>query len=92
LSLASVSGSDVFKAIKRLKPSKSLGVDAIPGFIIKGFTDIFVPVLKHMFNLSLSQQYFLTLWKQAAIVPFFKTGNCASVSNYRPIILWHVRP
>jgi hypothetical protein len=60
---------DVSKAIKHLRPSKSVGADDIPGFIIKGCTDIFVPVLKHIFNLSIYQQYFTTLWKQAAIVP-----------------------
>jgi hypothetical protein len=47
LSLAPLSDSDVIKAIKRLRPSKSVGVDDIPGFIIKGCTDIFVHVLKH---------------------------------------------
>jgi hypothetical protein len=48
----------MFKAIKRLRPSKSVGVDNIPGSVIKGFTDIFVRVLKYIFNLSGSQQYF----------------------------------
>jgi hypothetical protein len=83
LPLASVSDSDVKNAIKRLRPSKSVGIDDIPGFIIKGCTDIFVPVLKHIFNLSLSQQHFPTLWKQAVL----KKGKCSSVSNYRPISL-----
>jgi hypothetical protein len=53
--LASVSDSDIIKTIKRLRPSKSIEVDDVPGFIIKGCTDIFVPILKHIFNLSLSQ-------------------------------------
>jgi hypothetical protein len=44
----------------RLKPSKSVGVDDIPGFIIKGCTNIFVPVLKHIFNISLSRQYYFS--------------------------------
>ncbi|PNF20040.1 hypothetical protein B7P43_G05817 [Cryptotermes secundus] len=87
LPLASVSDSDVIKAIKRLRPSKSVGVDDIPGFIIKGCTDIFVPILKHIFNLSLSQHNFPSLWKQAAIVPVLKKGKSTSVSNYRPISL-----
>jgi hypothetical protein len=87
LPLASVSDSDVYKAIKRLRPSKSVGVDDIPGFIIKGCTDIFVPILKHIFNLSLSQHYFPSLWKQAAIVPVLKKGKSTSVSNYTPISL-----
>jgi hypothetical protein len=60
LSLAPVSDSDVSKAVKRLSPSTSAGVD-IPGFIIKGCTDIFVHVLIHIFKLSLSQQYFSNL-------------------------------
>jgi hypothetical protein len=32
-------------------------VDNIPGFTIKSCMDIFVPIRKHIFNLSLSQQY-----------------------------------
>jgi hypothetical protein len=73
--------------IKLLRPSESVGVDNIPGFVIKSCTDIFVPVLKHIFNLSLSQQFLPTLWKQVAIVPVFRKGNSASVSNYRPMFL-----
>jgi hypothetical protein len=61
LTLAPVSDSDVIKTIKRLRPSKSVGLDDIPGFIIKGCTDILVPILKHIFNLSLSEHYFPTL-------------------------------
>jgi hypothetical protein len=62
----------IFKAIKLLRPSKSVEVDDIPGFEIKGCTDIFLPVLKYIFNLSLSQQYFPTLWKLVAIVLVLK--------------------
>jgi hypothetical protein len=79
LTLAPVSHSDISKAINRLKPSKSVGLDGIPGFVIKGCSDVFVPVLKHIF-LSLSQQYFLTLWKQAAIIPVLKKGKSTCVS------------
>jgi hypothetical protein len=56
-----------------LRPSKSVGVDDIPGFIIMGVTNIFVLVLTHIFNSSLFQQYFPTLWKQAAIFAVLKT-------------------
>jgi hypothetical protein len=30
---------------------------------------------------------FPILWKQAAVVPVFKTGNSAIVTNYRPITI-----
>jgi hypothetical protein len=36
---------------------------------------IFVPILKHIFNLSVSLHYFPTLWKQAAIVLFSKKAK-----------------
>jgi hypothetical protein len=58
LPLAPVSDSDVIKAIQLVRPSKSVGVDDVPEFIIKGCTDIFVPIIKHIFNLILSQQFF----------------------------------
>jgi hypothetical protein len=58
LPLVPVSDSDVLKAIRRLRPSKFIGVNDISGFIIKWCTDIFVPLLRNIFNLSLSQQIF----------------------------------
>jgi hypothetical protein len=85
LSLAHISEADVSKVIKRLKPSKSVELDDIPGFVIKGCSVIFIPILKHIFNLSLTQQYCPAVWKKAAVVPIFKRGNHAAVSNYRPI-------
>jgi hypothetical protein len=39
----------------------------------------------HIFNLSLTQQYFPAAWKEAAVVPVFKIGINSAVSNYRPI-------
>jgi tRNA G37 N-methylase TrmD len=35
--------------------------------------------------LSLTQQYFPAAWKEVAVVPVFKNGNHAAVSNYRPV-------
>jgi hypothetical protein len=35
--------------------------------------------------LSLTQHYFLATWKETGILPVFKRGNHADVSNYRPI-------
>ena len=87
LPTARISASDVQNAIKRLRPTKSVGLDGIPSFIIKGCSEIFVPVLKFIFNLSLSQNVFPKLWKQAAIVPVFKKGKASSVGNYRPVAI-----
>jgi hypothetical protein len=66
LSFAPLSNADVCKAIKRLKRSKSVGLD-LPVSVIKICSGIFIPVLKHTFSLSLTQQYFPTVWKKAAL-------------------------
>jgi hypothetical protein len=55
LSLAPISELEMCKALKRLRPSKAVGLDGIPSFVIKSCSEIFIPVLKHIFNLSLSQ-------------------------------------
>jgi hypothetical protein len=56
LPLALVYHEDVLKAIKCLKPTKSVGFNDTPGYIIKGCSGIFVLVLRYIFNLSLTQQ------------------------------------
>jgi hypothetical protein len=40
LPLTPVSDADICKAIERLKHSKSVGLDDIPGFVIKGCSGI----------------------------------------------------
>jgi hypothetical protein len=64
---------------------KSVRLDDIPSFIIMGCSAIFIPILRHIFNLGLTQQYFPAAWKEAAVVPVFKRGNHATMSNYRSI-------
>jgi hypothetical protein len=75
LSLAPISDADVSKAITRLKLSTSVGLDDIPGFVINGFSFIFIHIRNHIFNLSLTQQYFPAVWKEVVVVPVFKRGN-----------------
>jgi hypothetical protein len=48
LNVPLVFDSDVRRAIRRLKSTKSVRPDDIPSFIIKGCSEIFVPVLKHL--------------------------------------------
>jgi hypothetical protein len=54
---------------------------------MKGCSTIFIPILRHIFYLSLTQQYFPATWKEAAVVPVFKRGNHAAMNNYRPIFI-----
>jgi hypothetical protein len=83
LNVPPISDSDVKKAIRHLSSSKSVGTDEIPTFIIKGCSEIFAPLLRHIFNIVKVP----TLWMQAAVGPIFKKGNSTLVTNYRPITI-----
>jgi hypothetical protein len=84
LSFANISDTDLCKGIKRLNISKYIGLYNIPGFVIKGCSVIFILILRHIYYLSLTQQYFLIVWKEAAVLPLFKSGNHDALYNYRP--------
>ena len=68
--------TDIHKAVKRLRPNKSVALD-ISGFIIKRCSNILVPVFQCIFNLSISQQHLPMQWKQSVVVPVYKKDNKA---------------
>jgi hypothetical protein len=81
LPTAPISAAEVSRAIKRLRPSKCVGLDGIPSFVIKGCSDVFTPLLTYIFNLSVTSATFPSLWKQTAVVPVFKKGDSTNVNN-----------
>jgi hypothetical protein len=87
LNVPFVFDADVRRAIRRLKSTKSVGPDDIPSFIIKGCSEILVPVPKHIFNIGLSNGGFPSLWKETTVAPVFKKYIRALVTNYTPISL-----
>jgi hypothetical protein len=64
--------------------TKSIILDDTPGFITKRCLTILLPLLEHIFNLSIPQQHFATQWKQAVILPVYKKVTSASVQNCKP--------
>jgi hypothetical protein len=60
---------DVCQAVKRIQPSKSVGLDDIPAFVMKQCSWFCIQVLKFIFNLSPPQEKFPTLRRRAAFVP-----------------------
>jgi hypothetical protein len=92
LPTAPISAAEASRAIKRLRPSKCVGLDGIPSFIIKGCSDIFLLLLTYIFHLNATSGTFLSLWKQTAVIPVFKKGDSTIVSNYRPISILKIFP
>jgi len=64
-----------------------MGFDGISSFMIKGCSLIFVPLLVHIFNISLTRQIFPFPWKRSVVIPIKKKSSSPVVSNYRPITL-----
>lgn len=67
LSLSPISEMGICKALRRLRLSKFLGLDDITSFVIKSCSEFLVPVLKHIFSLSLTRHCLPIVWKQATL-------------------------
>jgi hypothetical protein len=79
LHLPPITELDILKAIKCLRPSKSVGPDSILSSIIKGCSIIFILLLKYIFNLSLSQEHFPAQLKKAVTVPILEKVTVLSL-------------
>lgn len=81
----SVSIQDVKVKLKLLDGSKGAGPDGIPPKFLKACsTELSLP-LSLIFNKSLSQGVFPSIWKTAHVIPIYKSGNKNLCENYRPI-------
>lgn len=73
--------------IRKLSPSKVIGIDNINANLLKFAGDAIIPPLLHIFNLSLSTGTFPEAWKTAKVTPIYKSGDRELLTNYRPISL-----
>ena len=82
ISTAPITESLILWATKKLKSSLSTGHDNIPNSIIKGCINPLLPILKHIFNFSLTHATYPNSWKKALIVPIPKKGNSHSTKSF----------
>ena len=75
---------EVYQVICSLKNS-SAGWDDFPTFVLKKCSGSLLQPLTHLINCSLQSGIFPDELKLARVVPIFKAGDLAQVSNYRPI-------
>ncbi|XP_055614870.1 uncharacterized protein LOC129761181 [Toxorhynchites rutilus septentrionalis] len=81
------SPDEVLKALRDLDASKGPGVDGIPPSLLKHCAHSLAFPVSCIFNRSLRERIFPTVWKKASIVPIHKAGNRNHVKNYRGISL-----
>ena len=84
-SFKEVSEDEIYKLLKLIDPTKSIGEDTIPPKILKIAAAILAKPLTNLINVSIKQNVFPTKAKRAAVLPFFKSDDRTQKKNYRPV-------
>lgn len=77
----------VLDKLKQLNVNKSLGPDEISGKLLFEIRYELVKPLTKLFNLSIETGLVPQDWRDASVIPLFKSGNKEQCKNYRPISL-----
>ena len=80
-----VNTGTVLKELRNLKRSKSPGLDDIPPSLLKDAESCLAEPLTYLINMSLHTGQVANEWKQAKVLPLFRSGNATKLDNYRPI-------
>ena len=83
-----VTEQSVFQKLLALNPSKAVGLDGIPGWLLKENADIFAGPVMSVINCSFLESCLPISWKEADIVPVPKQKPVNDVNkDLRPISL-----
>ena len=76
---------EVFRELSLLKQSKARGIDDLDSKILIISAPIIAEHLTYIYNLCIEKCYFPQAFKDAKVIPLFKSGTPNDPSNYRPI-------
>ena len=76
--------NEIKRYIINLK-SSSAGWDGFHADIVKSTYEVYLDVLVHMINLTLTQGIFPNELKKAKVLPLYKSGDNMLIKNYRPV-------
>ena len=82
-----MTAGQVRRQLERFQPWKAAGADGISPRILKTCASQLLPVLQHLYNLSLGQKGIPVLWKTSCLVPVPKKSTPSDLSDYRPVAL-----
>jgi hypothetical protein len=85
--LSKITSKEVSKALKKLKPKRSLGPDQISLYVYKACGEFLVTPLTYLFNLIIEKKKIPATWKVSKISPVPKSEHTIDVENCRPIAL-----
>ena len=83
----SLTTGQVRKQLERLHQGKAAGPDGISPRLLRTCANQLSPVLRHLYNLSLSLEQVPVLWKTSCLVPVPKKKSPSDLNDYRPIAL-----
>ena len=83
--LSRVTEDEIMNEINKLKQNKSPGQDEFTARFLKISSNMIVPILCEIFNLSIKTGEYPDPLKIAKVIPIFKKGDPSLASNYRPI-------
>ena len=76
---------DVSKSLWALRQSCTRDLDGLHGRILKLACPVIVETLTHLYNLYIDKNCFPSKFKQAEVIPIYKSGDTVYPSKYRPI-------
>lgn len=84
-SLPAVQTDFVLKQFKSINTSKATGLDGISAKALKIASPAIISAVTKMCNLSIQTGHFPAPWKEAKVVPIYKSGSRDDCNNYRPV-------
>ncbi len=75
----------VLKQLQSMPENKAVGLDKLPGKLLRAAAPIIAQPLAFILNLSLQSGNFINEWKHAKVLPLHKTRPQMERNNYRPI-------
>ena len=77
----------VLRALKKIKPNESSGPDNLPPVFFRKLSNVLAEPLSILFSSFMSIGKLPEDWKNATVLPVYKSGLSSQVENYRPISL-----
>ena len=81
---------EVYNALLQLKQTGTRGLDDLDGKIIKMSAHVITETVTCIYNLCIDENHFPKAFKQAKVIPNYKSGDNKDPSNYRPISILSV--
>lgn len=83
--VSSITNNEVKLILDKLDQYKTSSPDNLPAIFYKKLSRSICKPMAILFNKSIHERKYPTLWKMSFIIPIFKEGNRSSVKNYGPI-------